>query len=82
MVSCLFKDYFQSVNCRSEITLAHQLRKPIIPLKFEEMKWPPQGELSMILTRLVYIDMTRRRYGDIPRDKFQQLVEKIKEHVG
>ena len=62
------------------MTLADDLKKPIIPLKFEEMDLRQQGELSMILTRLIYINMTQGP-GDIPRDKCEELVRKIKEHV-
>ena len=62
------------------MTLADELKKPIIPLKFEEMDLRQQGELSMILPRLIYINMTQGP-GDIPRDKFEELVRKIKEHV-
>ena len=62
------------------MSLADQLGKQIIPLKFEEMDFRQQGELSMILTRLLYINMTQGP-GDIPRDKFEELVQKIKERV-
>ena len=61
-------------------TFKEDLKKPIIPLKFEEMDLRQQGELSMILPRLIYINMTQGP-GDIPRDKFEELVRKIKEHA-
>ena len=36
-------DYHSSKNCNKEIALADSLGKPIIPVLFEPVNWPPQG---------------------------------------
>ena len=56
VVSCVTKKYSLSANCRREISLADALKKPIIPLLLEQMKWPPDGPMSMVFTELLYIN--------------------------
>lgn len=59
VVSCVTTKYALSANCRREVSLADALKKPIIPLLFESMKWPPGGPMSMIFTELLYINVYR-----------------------
>ena len=80
MISCVTDKYCKSENCQREMTLADSLRKPIIPLLFEEIAWPPAGQLSLIFTKLLYIDMTEGP-DNIPQNKFDELVQKIKKYV-
>ena len=56
VVSCMTKKYSLSANCRREVSLADALKKPIIPILMEEMKWPPDGPMSMVFTELLYIN--------------------------
>ena len=80
MVSCITKKYCQSKNCKREMTLADQQGKHVIPLKCEEMDLAHQGGLSLIFSGRIYIKMTQG-LGHIPQDKFEELVQKIKQHV-
>ena len=56
MLSCLTKAYGESQNCNQEVGLAETLKKPIIPLIFEENLPPELVEgMGLSLTRLLYI---------------------------
>nr|XP_054756668.1 uncharacterized protein LOC129262561 [Lytechinus pictus] len=82
VVSCVTSKYALSANCRREISLSDALRKPIIPLLLEEMTWPPEGPMSMTFTQLLYIDFTNETtVANFDDEKFEELVEKIKEHA-
>ncbi len=59
VVSCVTTKYSLSANCRREVSLADALKKPIIPLLLEQMKWPPDGPMSMVFTELLYINCYR-----------------------
>ena len=67
--------------CQREMTLADTLRKPIIPLLFEFIDWPPAGQLALIFAKLLYIDMSQRSESNFPDDKMKELILKIKGHV-
>ena len=56
MVSCVTKAYSQSIPCRQEVSLADVLKKPILPVLFESLKWPPEGPMSMPFAPLLYIN--------------------------
>ncbi|KAL9953658.1 hypothetical protein ACROYT_G041109 [Oculina patagonica] len=71
-VCCVTEKYCQSETCQNEATLAHSLKKPIIPLLFDDISWPPEGQLSMIFAKLLYIKMTGKDA------EFQQLMTKVK----
>lgn len=60
--------------------MAHSLKKPVIPLLFEDISWPPEGQLSLIFTKLLYIKVTEKR-GTIPDEEFQQLMQKVEQFV-
>ncbi|XP_078371994.1 uncharacterized protein LOC144655584 isoform X1 [Oculina patagonica] len=79
-VCCVTEKYCQSDACQGEATLAHSLKKPVIPLLFEDISWPPEGQLALIFTKLLYIKMTEK-YGTIPDAEFQQLMRKVEEFV-
>ena len=72
--------YCKSEMCQREVTLADSLRKPIIPVLLEFIKWPPSGQLALIFTKLLYIDMSVDP-GTFPEGKLQELLQKIKGHV-
>nr|UZG77129.1 MyD88-like protein L1 [Strongylocentrotus purpuratus] len=82
VVSCVTPKYSLSANCRREVSLSDALRKPIIPLLLEEMTWPPEGPMSMTFTQLLYIDFTKETtQASFEDEKFEELIEKIKEHA-
>ena len=66
--------------CQREVTLADTLKKPIIPLLFEFIDWPPAGQLALIFTKLLYIDMSQTR-GHFAEDKLQELFRKVRGHI-
>ena len=56
-LACLSPRYLVSQHCHREIWLADLLNKPIVPIVFEKIPWPPPGPLGLVLARLVYVDM-------------------------
>lgn len=79
-VCCVTKRYCQSDACQREATLACNLKKPIIPLLFENMSWPPEGQLALIFTTLLYIKMSVE-HGKFPDTQFQEMLRKVGEFV-
>ncbi|XP_067037068.1 uncharacterized protein [Acropora muricata] len=55
VICCLTEEYCKSTSTLREATLADQLKKNIIPVLFESIKWPPQGPLGVILAEKLYI---------------------------
>ena len=60
--------------------MADNLKKPVIPLLFEDISWPPEGQLSLVFTKLLYIKVTEK-CSTIPDEAFQQLMRKVEEFV-
>ena len=57
MLSCLTKAYSKSSVCKQEVGLAEKLKKPIIPLIFEEHLPPELAEgMGLSFSRLLYIN--------------------------
>lgn len=83
VVSCMTPKYSLSANCRREISLADALKKPIIPLLLEQMKWPPDGPMSMVFTELLFINFYRDQEVQMvwKGDKFDELMTKLNMHV-
>lgn len=81
MICCVTKRYCMSEMCQREVTLADTLRKPIIPVLFEFIDWPPPGQLALIFAKLLYIDTSQLPYDSFPEDKLQELFQKVKGHV-
>ena len=80
VLCCVTGKYTRSENCQREVTLSDALRKPIIPLLFEKIEWPPAGPMSMPFCKLLYIKMINPE-EPIPKDKFQELVKEVKERM-
>ena len=82
VVSCVTQKYALSANCRREVSLADALKKPIIPLLLEQMKWPPDGAMSMVFTELLYISCYQ---DDIQTswtgEKYDELMDKLRQFV-
>lgn len=83
VVSCVTQKYTLSANCRREISLADALKKPIIPLLMEQIKWPPDGPMSMVFTELLYINFYKDE--DIQMtwkgEQFNELIRKLSQFV-
>lgn len=82
-MSCITLKYSLSANCRREISLADALKKPIIPLLLEQMKWPPDGPMSMVFTELLFINFYRDESVQMTwtGDKFDELTSKLGQHL-
>ena len=80
VICCVTRRYCKSEMCQREVTLAGNLRKPIIPLLFEFIDWPPAGQLALIFTKLLYIDMSLTP-GNFPDNKLQELFLKVRNYV-
>ena len=83
VISCVTQKYTLSANCRREISLADALKKPIIPLLLEEMKWPPDGPMSMVFTELLYIrvKIDERVPMQWTGEPFDQLIGKLGQFI-
>ena len=83
VVSCVTQKYSLSANCRREVSLADALKKPIIPLLLEQMKWPPDGPMSMVFTELLFINFYRDEAAQMTweGEKFDELQVKLSEFV-
>jgi len=56
-LACISPKYVCSESCKKELTLADLMKKPIIPIMMESMKWPLPGAVGLILAPLVYVDL-------------------------
>ena len=57
VVACVTPKYITSECCNREINLADLLKKPIIPVVFNKVPWPPPGGMGLIMSTLIYVDM-------------------------
>jgi len=57
VIACLTPRYVLSHHCNKEIALADLLHKPIIPVMYEQIPWPPNGAMSLIFAQLVYVNL-------------------------
>ncbi|GAB1605871.1 uncharacterized protein LOC115219837 [Argonauta hians] len=83
MLACITPKYVISHLCNRELNLADVLRKPIVPVMFESITWPPPGGMALIFSNLVYIDMnglgghgSSGRTADLV-DKYQEVIHRI-----
>ena len=83
VVSCVTQKYSLSANCRREVSLADALKKPIIPLMLEQIKWPPDGPMSMVFTELLYINFYRDEsvQSSWKGEQFDELMSKLGQFV-
>ena len=63
---------------QAEVNLAKELKKPILPLLFEPIDWPPK-QLGLTFTSKLYLKMYETP-GRSVEDKLQELCQKLKEH--
>ncbi|ESP05512.1 hypothetical protein LOTGIDRAFT_152367 [Lottia gigantea] len=83
VIACLTPKYIVSHLCNRELSLADVLQKPIIPVLFDPVIWPPPGGLAVILSQLVYIDLKgvgghggTGIHGDID-DKYREIIQHV-----
>lgn len=79
---CITSEYAGSNVCRKEVSLAHHLKKPLIPLRLDSSTWPPKGSMGLILTQLLYIDCTKDGMEDTwDGPKFDEIITMITKHI-
>ena len=83
VISCVTQKYSLSANCRREVSLADALKKPVIPVLLEQMKWPPDGPMSMVFTELLYIDFSESEADQLTWTcgQFDELIGKLDKYV-
>ncbi|XP_072025629.1 LOW QUALITY PROTEIN: uncharacterized protein [Amphiura filiformis] len=87
VLACVTPKYITSECCNREINLADLLKKPIIPIVFNSVPWPPPGGMGLIMSTLIYVDMHgvgghggSGKNADIQK-KYQDIVSKIRQHI-
>ncbi|XP_052830315.1 uncharacterized protein LOC106875913 [Octopus bimaculoides] len=83
ILACVTPKYVISHLCNRELSLADGLRKPILPVMFESIVWPPPGGMALIFSNLVYIDMngigghgSSGMTADLA-DKYKEIIHRI-----
>ena len=66
-VACISPKYIVSQLCMKEVGLADLLRKPIIPILYSKVPWPPPGGMALTFSQLVYININGKCMLNIPR---------------
>ena len=75
----------KSQNCTRELSLADLVKKPIIPLLWENLTWPPPGALAMIFAPLLFVKMVPKPEHKLLQGmsipKLEELVKEVKERI-
>lgn len=59
VVCCVTPKYVCSENCIKDLSLAESMNKPVVPVMFQWLAWPPEGgRVRRILAPLQCIDMS------------------------
>ena len=81
MVACVTKKYTRADNCQQEIRLAHSLKRPIIPLVLEEIRWPPEDEIGKLLVEYECIKLENMKKNSFDDSEFEKLEDKLNLYV-
>lgn len=83
VVACITPKYIVSQHCSRELSLADLLCKPILPVMFETVVWPPPGGMALIFSNLLYINMKgigghggTGIHADL-EDKYNEIMQRI-----
>lgn len=60
---CMSDSYKSSANCRMEVTYAHQIKRPLVPVMMRS-KYKPDGYLGLLFGDRLYFDVGGRRPFD------------------
>lgn len=59
VVCCVTPKYIRSENCTKDLSIAESMNKPVVPVMFQWLAWPPEGvRVRRILAPLPCIDMS------------------------
>ncbi|KAI0209852.1 hypothetical protein LSAT2_005446 [Lamellibrachia satsuma] len=82
-IACITPKYIVSQLCMKEVGLADLLRKPIIPILYSNVPWPPPGGMALTFSQLVYININgvgghggSGIHADLA-DKYQEIVQRV-----
>jgi hypothetical protein len=81
VLCCITHKYICSDNCSNDLSLADSLSKPIVPLMFQWMSWPPEGvaiKARKILAPLHYIDLSNEK---LLRKNLNSVVFQLNKHL-
>lgn len=82
MLACVTKNYTRADNCQQEVRLAHSLKRPIIPLLLEEIRWPPENEIGKILGIYECVNLGKlKEVKSFDDFQFRKLTEKLDPHI-
>ncbi|NP_001161599.1 neuralized PATS1 [Saccoglossus kowalevskii] len=87
VIACMTPKYIVSHNCNREISLADSISKPIIPIMYQRIPWPPPGRMSLIFSHLLYVQMKGiggHGGSGINADtkaKYMEIVDQVQRHV-
>lgn len=74
VVSCVTTKYSKSDNCKREVSLATAVSAPIIPLKIEDVPYPPSGPMGPALTNIQPLDFTSHSGSLVNHSSFSLLI--------
>ena len=77
--------YTKSQNCSREVSLADGIKKPIIPLLWENISWPPVGAMSMVFAPMIFVKMIPKPEDQVldgmPITKLDELMNEIRQRI-
>ena len=77
VVICVTENYARSENCLAEVRMAKDLKKAVLPLRFEKGLWPPEG-LGVFVAGKIYVDLSTEKKLDA---NLEDVVERLREMV-
>ncbi|XP_064605338.1 uncharacterized protein LOC135470368 isoform X2 [Liolophura sinensis] len=87
VLACVSPKYIVSHYCNRELSLADLVQKPIIPVVFDLVTWPPPGGMSLVFSQLVYINMKgvgghggSGAHADL-EDKYNEIIHRISQYA-
>ncbi|XP_074643355.1 uncharacterized protein LOC141900379 [Tubulanus polymorphus] len=87
VLACLSPKYIVSHICNRELSLADILRKPVVPIVYDKVPWPPPGGMALMFSQLIYIDMNgvgghggSGIHADL-EDRYNEVIQQISHHT-
>ena len=82
VLACVTKKYTRAENCQQEVRLAHSLKRPIIPLLLEEVRWPLEDEIGKILKEYDSLKLEKGQGKKVFQNgQFENLIYKLNLYV-
>ena len=82
VLACVTKKYTRAENCQQEVRLAHSLKRPIIPLLLEEVRWPLEDEIGKILEQYESLKLEKGKGKKVFQNgQFENFIYKLNLYV-